>query len=103
MVLLLRSAVGRAASCGRARCYGTSLPVPAPPVGSEMVFHARMQTPKYQLSNPKWFGIFFACNAGAYSGACFYIRFLMSRNPPNPPRNPDEERPEKHMHAVDDD
>ena len=25
------------------------------------------------------------------SGHYFYIRFLMSKNPPNPPRNPDED------------
>ena len=67
-----------------------------------MVFHSRMQTPKYQLSQPKWFSIFFFMNLGAYMGHYFYLKFLMQRNPPNPPRNPDEGRPEKHMHSVED-
>eukprot|EP00401_Gymnodinium_catenatum_P035184 CAMPEP_0117503156 /NCGR_PEP_ID=MMETSP0784-20121206/24183_1 /TAXON_ID=39447 /ORGANISM="" /LENGTH=73 /DNA_ID=CAMNT_0005298461 /DNA_START=54 /DNA_END=272 /DNA_ORIENTATION=+ len=41
------------------RAYGTSLPIPQPPPGSTNVFHSRMQTPKYNMSNPKWFSIFF--------------------------------------------
>uniref|UniRef100_A0A7S1S2Y6 Uncharacterized protein n=1 Tax=Alexandrium catenella TaxID=2925 RepID=A0A7S1S2Y6_ALECA len=85
------------------RAYGTSLPVPTPPQGTGVVFHSRMQPPKYSLSNPKWFSIFFACNLGAYLGHYLYLRLLMPSNPPNPPRNPDEARPEKHMHTVDED
>lgn len=68
-----------------------------------MVFHSRMMNPKYSLSNPKWFFLFFVCNLGAYAGHYFYLNFLMSQNPPNPPRNKDEEAPEKHMHAVEED
>mmetsp|Transcript_125464 Transcript_125464/g.250385 ORF Transcript_125464/g.250385 Transcript_125464/m.250385 type:complete len:111 (-) Transcript_125464:73-405(-) len=85
------------------RCYGTSLPIPTPPSNSEMVFHSRNQQPKYSLSQPKWFALFFACNFGAYGGHYFYLKFLMPSNPPNPPRDPNEARPEKHMHTVDED
>merc|ERR1711953_1523056 len=85
------------------RLYGTSLPVPTAPAGSETVFHSRMQVPKYTLSNPKWFTLFLSANPGAYLGHYFYLYFIMSKNPPNPPRNPDEERYEKHMHTVDED
>eukprot|EP00928_Gymnodinium_smaydae_P042673 TRINITY_DN286_c1_g2_i1.p2 TRINITY_DN286_c1_g2~~TRINITY_DN286_c1_g2_i1.p2 ORF type:complete len:109 (+),score=24.78 TRINITY_DN286_c1_g2_i1:135-461(+) len=98
-----RSLAQRLMPATAVRAYGTTLPVPKAPAGSEMVFHSKMQTPKYALSNPKWFFIFVACNVGAYAGHYFYLKFLMPTNPPNPPRNPDEERPEKHMHAVDDD
>mmetsp|Transcript_55272 Transcript_55272/g.124519 ORF Transcript_55272/g.124519 Transcript_55272/m.124519 type:complete len:109 (-) Transcript_55272:93-419(-) len=108
MALLLRSRV--TASLARtsplsvlARGYGTSLPIPTPPEGSETVFSNQVQRPKYSLSNPKWFGLFFVCNIGAYMGHYFYIYWLMPSNPPNPPRNPDEVRPEKHMHTVDED
>eukprot|EP00440_Ansanella_granifera_P030134 gb/GFBE01032739.1/.p1 GENE.gb/GFBE01032739.1/~~gb/GFBE01032739.1/.p1 ORF type:complete len:100 (+),score=21.02 gb/GFBE01032739.1/:1-300(+) len=85
-----------------ARSYGTSLKVPAAPAGSEQVFHAQVMLPKYSLSNQKWFGLFFACNFGAYAGHYFYLHFLMPANPPNPPRDANQARPEKHMHAVDD-
>merc|ERR1719159_2005631 len=77
------------------RAYGTSLPIPTAPAGSEQVFHSRAFVPKYSLSNPKWFALFFAANIGAYAGHYFYLRFLMSQNPPNPPRNANEERPTK--------
>merc|ERR1712187_356515 len=83
------------------RHYGTSLPVPTPPPGSELVFHSRNQSPKYSLSNGKCFGIFVAMNAGVYAGHYFYLKLLMPTTPPNPPRDPDEARPEKHMHSVD--
>merc|ERR1740120_441913 len=93
-----------------ARGYGTSLPVPNPPpgtptmVGQGAVFHSRMQTPKYSLSNPKWFGIFFSMNLGVYLGHYFYMKFLMRQNPPNPLRDPENTgAPEKHMHSADDD
>merc|ERR1712217_634480 len=92
----------RGAVVGR-RGYGTSLPIPNAPAGSEAVFHSRNQTPKYSLSQPKWFSIFFAMNVGVYAGHYFYLRLLMPSNPPNPPRNPDEARPERHMHAADED
>eukprot|EP00747_Dinoflagellata_sp_TGD_P168429 gnl/TRDRNA2_/TRDRNA2_194783_c0_seq1.p2 gnl/TRDRNA2_/TRDRNA2_194783_c0~~gnl/TRDRNA2_/TRDRNA2_194783_c0_seq1.p2 ORF type:complete len:105 (+),score=9.22 gnl/TRDRNA2_/TRDRNA2_194783_c0_seq1:73-387(+) len=97
-----RSAIGRTLPRSTlSRAYGTSLPVPNPPEGTGAVFHSRMTPVKYSLSNPKWFILFFASNLGVYLGHYFYLSFLMSRNPPNPPRNPDEERPEKHMHTVD--
>merc|ERR1740117_756254 len=85
------------------RQYGTNLAIPKAPAGSEMVFHSRNQMPKYMLSNPKWFSIFFACNIGAYLGHFFYMKLLLTQNPPNPARNPNEWRLEKHMHTVDDD
>eukprot|EP00427_Karlodinium_veneficum_P015892 CAMPEP_0169123706 /NCGR_PEP_ID=MMETSP1015-20121227/33932_1 /TAXON_ID=342587 /ORGANISM="Karlodinium micrum, Strain CCMP2283" /LENGTH=107 /DNA_ID=CAMNT_0009187069 /DNA_START=82 /DNA_END=405 /DNA_ORIENTATION=+ len=85
------------------RSVGTSLPIPNAPPGSEQVFHGRMFIPKYSLSNPKWFGLFFAANAGAYAGHYFYLKFLMSQNPPNPPRDPNESKNyETHMHTVED-
>eukprot|EP00812_Abedinium_dasypus_P012566 NODE_6078_length_531_cov_197.510504.p2 GENE.NODE_6078_length_531_cov_197.510504~~NODE_6078_length_531_cov_197.510504.p2 ORF type:complete len:134 (+),score=20.22 NODE_6078_length_531_cov_197.510504:3-404(+) len=93
-----RTAAQRAA----VRAYGTSLPIPQAPPGSETVFHSRMMAPKYSLSNGKWFAVFAACNVGAYAGHDFYIRFMMPTNPPNPPRDPNEARPERHMHTVDD-
>lgn len=96
-----QSAVAQPLAAGM-RSYGTSLPVPKPPPGSETVFSSRMQIPKYSISNPKWFSLFFAMNAGVYLGHFFYLKFVMSANPPNPPRNPDEVRPEKHMHTVED-
>lgn len=61
-----------------------------------------MMLPKYSLSNQKWFFLFGACNAGAYAGHYFYLNFLMPANPPNPPRDPNQTPPEKHMHTVDD-
>uniref|UniRef100_A0A7S4R877 Uncharacterized protein n=1 Tax=Alexandrium monilatum TaxID=311494 RepID=A0A7S4R877_9DINO len=106
MAALMRARASPAAFrvlAAASRTYGTSLPVPTPPPGTEMVFHSRNQQPKYSLSNPKWFSIFFACNIGAYLGHYFYLKALMPANPPNPPRDPDEPRPEKHMHSVDDD
>eukprot|EP00811_Abedinium_folium_P011545 NODE_20693_length_786_cov_3.726859.p1 GENE.NODE_20693_length_786_cov_3.726859~~NODE_20693_length_786_cov_3.726859.p1 ORF type:complete len:105 (-),score=10.72 NODE_20693_length_786_cov_3.726859:230-544(-) len=84
-----------------ARAYGTSLPIPQAPPGSETVFHSRMMAPKYSLSNSKWFAVFFACNLGAYVGYDVHARYLTPKNPPNPPRNPNEARPEKHLHTVD--
>merc|ERR1719469_919416 len=99
--MAIRRATARPAVA--ARMYGTSLPIPKPPTGTGVVFHSRMQTPKYSLSNPKWFSIFFAMNVGVYLGHYFYLRFLMRQNPPNPPRDPENTgAPEKHMHAVDD-
>merc|ERR1719474_1460182 len=96
------AAVGHRATSA-ARTYGTSLPIPNPPPGTGTVFHSRMQPPKYSLSNQKWFGLFFAMNAGVYAGHYFYLRLLMRQNPPNPPRDPENTgAPEKHMHAVDD-
>jgi len=85
-----------------ARSYGTSLKVPTAPPGSEEIFHGQMMLPKYSLSNQKWFGLFLACNFGAYGGHYFYLNFLMPTNPPNPPRDTKQVRPEKHLHAVDD-
>merc|ERR1712196_303919 len=84
------------------RAYGTSLPIPTAPAGSEEVFHSRAFIPKYSLSNPKWFSLFFAVNIGAYAGHYFYLKFLMSQNPPNPPRDPNETRYEVHMRTVED-
>merc|ERR1711974_32143 len=106
--------MGRASSTARAGplamlsrgmgTMGTSLPIPTPPPGSNtLVFHSRMMVPKYSLSNPKWFALLFFANLGAYLGHYFYLKFMMASNPPNPPRNPDEPRPERHMHATDDD
>merc|ERR1719437_4941 len=86
------------------RCYGTTLPIPTPPAGTGIVFHSRMQQPKYSLSNPKWFAVFISMNFGVYLGHYFYMAFLMRQNPPNPPRDPENTgAPEKHMHATDDD
>ncbi|CAE7328483.1 unnamed protein product, partial [Symbiodinium sp. KB8] len=66
MLGLLRGAARRAPA--GARSYGTSLPIPTPPSGSgREQFHARMMLPKYSLSNQKWFFLFGACNAGAYT------------------------------------
>merc|ERR1719287_213637 len=103
MSALLRLARGRAARLPpvRSRCYGTSLPIPKAPPGSETIFHTRTFIPKYSLSNPKWFALFFAANIGGYAGHYFYLKFLMSQNPPNPPRDPNEEKPTKHMHSAD--
>eukprot|EP00747_Dinoflagellata_sp_TGD_P164681 gnl/TRDRNA2_/TRDRNA2_184954_c0_seq1.p3 gnl/TRDRNA2_/TRDRNA2_184954_c0~~gnl/TRDRNA2_/TRDRNA2_184954_c0_seq1.p3 ORF type:complete len:107 (+),score=16.49 gnl/TRDRNA2_/TRDRNA2_184954_c0_seq1:69-389(+) len=96
-----RAVVGRMmARSTMSRAYGTTLSIPNVPEGTGAVFHSRMTPTKYSLSNPKWFILFFASNLGVYFGHYFYINFLMSKNPPNPPRNPDEERPEKHMHTV---
>eukprot|EP00931_Biecheleriopsis_adriatica_P033498 TRINITY_DN1943_c0_g1_i2.p1 TRINITY_DN1943_c0_g1~~TRINITY_DN1943_c0_g1_i2.p1 ORF type:complete len:120 (+),score=18.92 TRINITY_DN1943_c0_g1_i2:54-362(+) len=86
-----------------ARNYGTSLPVPTAPPGSEQVFHGQMMLPKYSLNNQKWFGLLMACNLGAYAGHYFYLYFLMPTNPPNPPRDANQTRPEKHLHTVDED
>eukprot|EP00811_Abedinium_folium_P019966 NODE_28936_length_461_cov_7.706587.p2 GENE.NODE_28936_length_461_cov_7.706587~~NODE_28936_length_461_cov_7.706587.p2 ORF type:complete len:105 (+),score=11.54 NODE_28936_length_461_cov_7.706587:87-401(+) len=83
------------------RAYGTSLPIPQAPPGSETVFHSRMMAPKYSLGNAKWFAVFFACNAGVYAGCFTHHSFLAPVNPPNPPRNPNEARPERHLHTVD--
>merc|ERR1712151_538377 len=97
MVSVLR----RRAVAQGTRSYGTSLPIPNPPQGTGIVFHSRMQTPKYSLSQPKWFGIFFAMNAGVYLGHYFYMKCLMRQNPPNPPRDPENTgAPERHMHAA---
>eukprot|EP00930_Biecheleria_cincta_P032979 TRINITY_DN2284_c0_g1_i1.p2 TRINITY_DN2284_c0_g1~~TRINITY_DN2284_c0_g1_i1.p2 ORF type:complete len:104 (-),score=9.76 TRINITY_DN2284_c0_g1_i1:164-475(-) len=103
MLLNIMSRRASLSTFARARCYGTSLPIPKTPAGSEEIFHSQMMLPKYSLSNKKWFFLFLACNAGAYGGHYFYLRFLMPANPPNPPRDPNQVRPEKHMHAVDED
>merc|ERR1712217_235527 len=110
MLRISMAAARRRAAAQTVRGYGTSLPIPTPPAGTPTfmsqgaVFHSRMQSPKYSLSNPKWFGIFFAMNAGVYLGHYFYMRLLMRQNPPNPPRDPENTgAPEKHMHATDDD
>merc|ERR1712062_815899 len=71
----------------------TSLPVPSAPYDSEKVFHSRNMYPEYSLPQSKWFGLFFMMNLGAYAGHYFYLNVLMGRNPPNPPRNPDEQAP----------
>ena len=42
------------------------------------VMHSRFFIPKYSLSNPKWFAIFFSANAGAYLGSFFYLTLLTS-------------------------
>merc|ERR1719411_2381865 len=104
------AAIRRRAGVQATRGYGTSLPIPNPPpgtptfVGQTSVFHSRMQTPKYSLSQPKWFGIFFAMNVGVYFGHYFYMKLLMRQNPPNPPRDPENTgAPEKHMHTTADD
>lgn len=86
------------------RAYGTSLKVPTPPENGGMpVFPARMHPVKYSLSNPRWFFLFFMGNIGAYAGHYFYLLFLMTKNPPNPPRSKDDVGPEKHIHEVDED
>merc|ERR1719253_370043 len=104
MALLLRATRVQARQLAvPVRAYGTSLPIPEAPAGTEKIFNSRQQQPKYSLSNPKWFGIFAAMNAGVYAGHWFYMKALHPNNPPNPARNPDEARPEKHMHTVDED
>eukprot|EP00411_Alexandrium_monilatum_P024794 CAMPEP_0175225444 /NCGR_PEP_ID=MMETSP0093-20121207/22379_1 /TAXON_ID=311494 /ORGANISM="Alexandrium monilatum, Strain CCMP3105" /LENGTH=53 /DNA_ID=CAMNT_0016519135 /DNA_START=72 /DNA_END=229 /DNA_ORIENTATION=- len=53
MAALMRARASPAAFrvlAAASRTYGTSLPVPTPPPGSEMVFHSRNQQPKYSLS-----------------------------------------------------
>ncbi|CAK9046752.1 unnamed protein product [Durusdinium trenchii] len=102
-MLLGRAVITRARSAMVRHC-GTSLRVPkAPPGTGTDIFHPQVMLPKYSLTNQKWFFLFFICNLGAYSGHYFYLHLLMRANPPNPPRDPDQVRPEKHMHAVDDD
>merc|ERR1719253_1247955 len=101
MALLARTTRTNALVPALRRMYGTSLPIPKAPAGSEHVFHTRNFIPKYSLSNPKWFALFFAANIGGYAGHYFYLRFLMTQNPPNPPRDPNEAKPERHMHSAD--
>jgi hypothetical protein len=87
---------------------GTSLPVPtAPPEAAvKKVFHARMQPVKYVLTNEKYFTFLAFWIAGMYVGNTFANTVMVSKNPPNPPRVP-EEPPEwdgkSHPHATDDD
>merc|ERR1712226_355757 len=79
----------------------TTLPIPTPPPGSQTVFPCTNMPPKYSLAPPTFTFMFIAANLGAYSGHYFFLYFFSKENPPNPPRNPNEERPEKHLHTVD--
>eukprot|EP00933_Yihiella_yeosuensis_P006101 TRINITY_DN11075_c0_g1_i1.p3 TRINITY_DN11075_c0_g1~~TRINITY_DN11075_c0_g1_i1.p3 ORF type:complete len:103 (+),score=20.97 TRINITY_DN11075_c0_g1_i1:75-383(+) len=101
-MMLMRARAAQRALGQRCIGSGTSLPIPKAPAGSEQVFHAQMMVPKYSLSNAKWFGLLLAANLGAYAGHYFYIILLMPANPPNPPRDTNQQRPERHMHSVDD-
>eukprot|EP00746_Dinoflagellata_sp_MGD_P141518 gnl/MRDRNA2_/MRDRNA2_74613_c0_seq1.p1 gnl/MRDRNA2_/MRDRNA2_74613_c0~~gnl/MRDRNA2_/MRDRNA2_74613_c0_seq1.p1 ORF type:complete len:107 (+),score=9.12 gnl/MRDRNA2_/MRDRNA2_74613_c0_seq1:75-395(+) len=104
--MILRSAIRRAVTTSKPRFqqlsngeWGTTLPVPKPPPGTGVVFPSTMHHPKYSLGHAKWFVLFFAANAGLYGGHFFYLSFMMRKNPPNPPRLP-EEPPEAHPHTV---
>merc|ERR1719291_1076426 len=104
MMALMRASMRQRCLQTARRCYGTSLPVPTPPPGTGAVFHSSMQTPKWSMSNPKWFAFFFSMNFGVYAGNALYVRYIMNVNPPNPPRNPENPgAPTRHMHTVDDD
>jgi len=75
------------------RLLQTSLPIPSPPPGTGHIFHARMMQPRYSLNNQKWLAMLVAGNVGLYAGHEFYLKLIMSRNPPNPPRDKNEKKP----------
>mmetsp|Transcript_51570 Transcript_51570/g.120723 ORF Transcript_51570/g.120723 Transcript_51570/m.120723 type:complete len:112 (+) Transcript_51570:117-452(+) len=81
----------------------TTLHIPNAPANSSEIIGGKHMPPKYSLGNAKFFTIFIACNIGVYAGHYFYLNILMTKNPPNPDRDPNEPRPEKHMHTVDED
>jgi len=80
-----------------------TLQVPTPPPGTGVVFHNKMHPIKYTVNNTKFFIMYFSGLAGAFSGNIFYTKFVMRKNPPNPPRDPNERPPEKHIHTVEED
>lgn len=67
------------------------------------VFPFQPVRPCYSLPDGEYFTFLAAGAAGAFSGHFFYIKFLMGKNPPHPPRDPNEPRPEAHPHTVDED
>mmetsp|Transcript_66571 Transcript_66571/g.124224 ORF Transcript_66571/g.124224 Transcript_66571/m.124224 type:complete len:112 (-) Transcript_66571:103-438(-) len=81
----------------------STLHLPTAPPNSAEIVGGNLMPPKYSLGNAKFFTIFIASQFGLYGGHYFYLNILMTKNPPNPDRDPNMPRPERHMHAVDDD
>jgi len=75
----------------------------SPVAAGTNVFPFQTVRPVYSLPDGEYFMFLFAGAAGAWSGHFFYIKFIMGANKPHPPRDPNEPKPEKHPHTVDED
>ncbi|CDI82244.1 hypothetical protein, conserved [Eimeria acervulina] len=73
-------------------------PTPAQPLGTGVVFEHVLPV-KYALSGPKWCAVVASGLSGAFAGNFFFKNCIMRKNPPNPPRDPNERPPERHPHA----
>ncbi|KEP60621.1 UNVERIFIED_CONTAM: hypothetical protein HHA_200310 [Hammondia hammondi] len=85
------------------RLLDAATPLPTAPAGTGAVFHSRLMPVKYALNGPKWMAVVGSAFVGVFSGHFFYKSFILSKNPPNPPRDPNEKPPSRHPHAPPED
>ncbi|PFH34424.1 hypothetical protein BESB_064550 [Besnoitia besnoiti] len=78
---------------------GAAPALPTAPAGTGVVFHSRMLPVKYALNGPKWIAVVGSAFTGVFAGHFFYKTCVLNKNPPNPPRDPNEKPPERHPHA----
>lgn len=67
------------------------------------VFPKMDTNPAIALPDKMYFTFLAAGIAGVLLGNNFYLTFLLPKNPPHPRRDPNEPRPERHPHTVDED
>ncbi|PHJ23456.1 transmembrane protein [Cystoisospora suis] len=79
--------------------FGAAPSLPTPPAGTGVMLHGRLLPVKYALNGPKWIAVISSAIGGLFSGHFFYKHFVMMKNPPNPPRDPNDQPPAKHPHA----
>ncbi|GAW80455.1 conserved Plasmodium protein, unknown function [Plasmodium gonderi] len=77
--------------------------LPKSPAGTGVVFHGKLQQVKYAIKFSSYLFIIFSGFMGAISGNFFFKKYILRKNPPNPLRDPNDQPPERHPHAPEED
>ncbi|KAG6440124.1 putative integral membrane protein, partial [Babesia bovis T2Bo] len=72
-----------------------------PPKNAGVVFDSRVAPIRFSLPFKPWLFISLMGFSGAMCGNYFFSNFILRKNPPNPPRDPNERPPERHPHTPD--
>ncbi|KAK1442815.1 hypothetical protein BgAZ_303330 [Babesia gibsoni] len=72
-----------------------------PPKNVGVVFDNRATPIRFSLPFKPWMFLCMVGFSGAMCGNYFFTNFVLRKNPPNPPRDPDEMPPERHPHTPD--
>ncbi|GIX64358.1 N-acetyltransferase, putative [Babesia caballi] len=72
------------------------------PKNAGVVFDSRAAPIRFALPFKPWMFLCFVGFSGAMCGNLFFTKFLLRKNPPNPPRDPNERPPAQHPHTPDD-